>query len=56
MQIEKDIVWAQTIFEGLVWKVYQSYAKQSQGYHTLFVRHSVLGGVTALLVYVGDWR
>ncbi|KAL5823155.1 hypothetical protein ACOSQ4_021055 [Xanthoceras sorbifolium] len=28
--------------------------KQSQGDHTLFVRHSPLGGVTALLVYVDD--
>lgn len=28
--------------------------KQSQGDHTLFVKHSALGGVTALLVYVDD--
>ena len=28
--------------------------KQSQGYHTLFIKHSAAGGVTALLVYVDD--
>ena len=28
--------------------------KQSQGDHTLFIKHSVLGGVTILLVYVDD--
>ena len=28
--------------------------KQSQGDHTLFVKHSVTGGVTVLLVYVDD--
>ena len=28
--------------------------KQSQGDHTLFIKHSVAGGVTALLVYVDD--
>lgn len=28
--------------------------KQSQGDHTLFLRHSKLGGLTALLVYVDD--
>ncbi|RVW35276.1 Retrovirus-related Pol polyprotein from transposon RE1 [Vitis vinifera] len=28
--------------------------KQSQGDHTLFIKHSALGGVTALLVYVDD--
>lgn len=28
--------------------------KQRQGDHILFIKHSPLGGVTALLVYVGD--
>jgi hypothetical protein len=28
--------------------------KQSQGDHTLFVKHSETGGVTVLLVYVDD--
>jgi hypothetical protein len=28
--------------------------RQSQGDHTLFIKHSPLGGVTALLVYVND--
>lgn len=28
--------------------------KQSQGNHTLFVRHSDLGGMTTLLVYLDD--
>ena len=28
--------------------------KQSQGDHTLFIKHSASGGVTALLVYVHD--
>ena len=28
--------------------------KQSQGDHTLFIKHSTAGGVTALLVYVDD--
>ena len=28
--------------------------KQSQGDHTLFIKHSTSGGVTALLVYVDD--
>ena len=28
--------------------------KQSQGDHTLFIKHFVVGGVTALLVYVDD--
>ncbi|KAL6326914.1 hypothetical protein AAG906_012521 [Vitis piasezkii] len=28
--------------------------KQSQGDHTLFIKHSALGGVTVLLVYVDD--
>ena len=28
--------------------------KQSQGDHTLFIKHSTTGGVTALLVYVDD--
>ena len=28
--------------------------RQSQGDHTLFVKHSASGGVTALLVYVDD--
>ena len=28
--------------------------KQSQGDHTLFIKHSVSGGVTILLVYVDD--
>ena len=28
--------------------------KQSQGDHTLFIKHSTTGGVIALLVYVDD--
>ena len=28
--------------------------KQSQSDHTLFIKHSATGGVTALLVYVDD--
>ena len=28
--------------------------KQSQGDHTLFIKHSAVGGVTTLLVYVDD--
>ena len=28
--------------------------KQSQGDHMLFIKHTVSGGVTALLVYVDD--
>ena len=28
--------------------------KQSQADHTLFIKHSIAGGVTALLVYVDD--
>ncbi|RVW86675.1 Retrovirus-related Pol polyprotein from transposon RE1 [Vitis vinifera] len=28
--------------------------KQSQGDHTLFIKHSIAGGVTALIVYVDD--
>ena len=28
--------------------------RQSQGDHTLFIKHSSSGGVTALLVYVND--
>ena len=28
--------------------------KQSQRDHTLFIKHSILGGVTALIVYVDD--
>lgn len=28
--------------------------KQSNGDHTLFIKHSTSGGVTALLVYVDD--
>ena len=28
--------------------------KQNQGDHTLFIKHSAAGGVTALLVYVDD--
>ena len=28
--------------------------KQSQGDHTLFIKHSAIGGATALLVYVDD--
>ena len=28
--------------------------KQSQGDHTLFIKHSAAGGLTALLVYVDD--
>ena len=28
--------------------------KQSQGNHTLFIKHSDSGGVTALLIYVDD--
>ena len=28
--------------------------KQSQGYHTLFIKHTTSGGVAALLVYVYD--
>ena len=28
--------------------------KQSQGDHTLFIKHLIVGGVTALLVYVDD--
>ena len=28
--------------------------RQSQGDHTLFIKHSVAGGVTTLLVYVDD--
>ena len=32
----------------------ESRYKQSQGEHTLFIKHSVAGGVIALLVYVDD--
>ncbi|RVW20492.1 Retrovirus-related Pol polyprotein from transposon RE1 [Vitis vinifera] len=32
----------------------ESRYKQSQGDHTLFIKHSATGGVTALLVYVDD--
>ena len=32
----------------------ESRYKQSQGEHTLFIKHSAAGGVTALLVYVDD--
>ena len=28
--------------------------KQSQGDHTLFIKHSISGGVTTLIVYVND--
>ena len=28
--------------------------KQSQGDHTLFIKHSTLGGVRSLIVYVDD--
>lgn len=28
--------------------------KQSQGDHTLFIKHSEIGGVTVLLMYVND--
>ena len=28
--------------------------KQSQGNHTLFIKHSISGGVTSLIVYVDD--
>ena len=28
--------------------------KQNQGDHTLFIKHSATGGVTALLIYVND--
>ena len=36
-------------------KVMKEYGyKQSQGDHTIFIKHSVAGGVTALLVYVDD--
>ena len=28
--------------------------RQSQGDHTLFIKHSSLGGLTTLLVYVDD--
>ena len=36
-------------------KVMKEYGyKQSQGDHTLFIKHSAAGGVTALLVYVDD--
>ena len=32
----------------------ESEYKQSQGDHTFFIKHSVVGGVTTLLVYVDD--
>ena len=32
----------------------ESRYKQSQGDHTLFIKHSAAEGVTALLVYVND--
>jgi len=32
----------------------ESEYKQSQGDHTLFIKHSAAGGVTALLLYVDD--
>ena len=32
----------------------ESVYKQSQGDHALFIKHSAVGGVTALLVYVDD--
>ena len=28
--------------------------KQSQGDHTIFIEHSISGGVTTLIVYVDD--
>ena len=42
---------------GLVWKICQSHDScwlQSHDEHTSFVKHSILGGVTAQLVYVDD--
>ena len=40
---------------GRVAKVMKEFGyKQSQGYHTPFIKHSATGVVTALLVYVDD--
>ena len=40
---------------GIFAKVMKEFGyKQSQGDHTLFIKHYVAGGVTALLVYVDD--
>ena len=42
----------------MVWKIHKSYEgigyKQSQGNHTLFIKHLGKEGVTELLVYVDD--
>nr|CAN68477.1 hypothetical protein VITISV_029627 [Vitis vinifera] len=41
-------------FERFTKVMKESRYKQSQGDHTLFIKHSAAGGVTALLVYVND--
>ena len=42
----------------MVWEIHKVYAingiQQSQGDHTLFIKHSTTGKVTILLVYVDD--
>ena len=40
---------------GRIAKVMKGFGyKQSQGDHTFFIKHSAIGGVTALLVYIDD--
>lgn len=58
VHIKEGIMWIEGISKSMVWKIYQSYAQfgiqQSQCDHTLFIRHSISGKVTILLVYVDD--
>ena len=58
MQAEKSPLWAKKSprawFERFAKVVKESRNKQSQGDHTLFIKHSTAGGVTVLLVYVDD--
>ncbi|XP_059630211.1 uncharacterized mitochondrial protein AtMg00810-like [Cornus florida] len=58
MQTKEGTVRTEAIPQGLVWQVCKSNVsngyKQSQGDHTLFIKHSSSGGVTVLIVYVDD--
>ena len=56
MQIKESFVWFETVASCLVWTNVMTTIgyKQSQGDHTLFIKHSVSRGVTIFIVYVDD--
>ena len=58
MSVKEGTIWVKIVPTCLVWNIPKVMIvngyKQSQGDHTLFIKHLASGGVTTLIVYMND--